>query len=108
MWSSGPLRLSGYCGTDAGGWLAWLRDAERPRDEGQAAAVPVVAAASRRRLAPRPERRKARDGRGRRGPAEPAGPRHTAGAGRLRPAPGRNRARIAAEGIAAERDATER
>jgi hypothetical protein len=43
MRSSSPLRLSGYCGADAGGWLTWPMEAERR--EGETRAVPVPAAA---------------------------------------------------------------
>jgi hypothetical protein len=135
MWSSGPLRLSGYCGQDGRacasspvrvsgprprrgslhnasfyiehcwwrrleGWLAWLRDAERPRVEGRAAAVvPAAAAVSRRRPALPPERQPPERRRPRgevRGRPAPAGPRATAGAGRPPTVPVRNRALVAA------------
>jgi hypothetical protein len=93
MRSSGPLRLSGYGSGRAGGWLAWLRDAERPRAEGQAAAVvPAAAAVSRRRLVLPPEHRRPRGGaRDRPGPAAP---RATARAGRPPVAAGKNRAPV--------------
>jgi hypothetical protein len=99
MRSSGPLRLSGYCGGRC--WrLAWQRDAERPRAEGQAAAARRAAAARaavrRRPRARPPERRGPREGaRGRPGPA---GRRTTAGDGRHPVAAGRNRAPAAAAG----------
>jgi hypothetical protein len=80
--------------------LAWLRDAERPRDEEQVAAVvPVPAAASRRRLAATPERPGAREARGRLEPAGQVDPARTAGAGRLPAALGRNHARFVPEEI---------
>src|SRR5208282_117749 len=105
MRSSDPLRLSGYGGGDVGGWLAWLRDARRPRAEGQAAAVvPAVAAASPRRAVPPPERRGppggARDRPG------PPGPRVTGGVGRPPDAPSPSRAPVAAARTAMPRQAT--
>src|SRR5580704_13030722 len=67
---------------DAGGWLAWLRNAERPRAEGQPGAlVPAAAVLPRRPLALLPEHRRPRGGaRVRPGPAAPQA---TAGAARL-------------------------
>src|SRR5690348_14191471 len=93
MRSSGPLRLSGYCGGRC--WrLEWLRDAGRPRAEGQVATVVRVAAARaalprRRRAPPRGPRRPRGETHGRPGPA---GRRATAAAGRRPGAPVRNRA----------------
>jgi hypothetical protein len=57
---SGPLRLSGYCCADAGGWFVWLRDAERRGDEERAAPVPaalVPVAVAQTAEAPRPRGR---------------------------------------------------
>jgi hypothetical protein len=74
---------------DAGGWLPWLRDAERPRIEGRAAVVARAAAA--RAVAPRKRRAvplgKARGTRGGvRGRPGPVDPRAGAGVG-PRPVP---------------------
>ena len=97
MRSSGPLRLSGYCGGRC--WrLAWLRDAERPRAEGQAAVVVRAAAARaaplrRRRALPQGPRKPREGARGRPGPV---GRRATAGDGRRPDAPASNRAPVAA------------
>jgi hypothetical protein len=109
MRSSGPLRLSGYCGGRC--WrLAWLRDAGRPRAETRAATV-VGAAAARaalpktRRAPPREPRRPRGEARGRPGAA---GRRATAAAGRRPGVPVRNRAPVAAVRVVMARRATVR
>jgi hypothetical protein len=43
MRSSNPLRLSGYCGADAGGWLTWPMEAERREGGTRAVSVPAAA-----------------------------------------------------------------
>jgi len=88
---------------DAGGWLPWLRDAERPRIGGRAAVLARAAAA--RAVAPRKRRalplgkvRGTRGGvRGRRvrGRPGPVDPRAEAGVGRRPVPPGSNRAPVA-------------
>ena len=109
MRSSGPLRLSGYCGGRC--WrLAWLRDAGRPRAEGRAAMAVRAAAAGaapprrRRALPPGPRRPRG----GARGRPGPAGRRATAAAGRRPAARARNRALVAGVRAAMERRATAR
>src|SRR5579872_5028779 len=89
MWSSGPLRLSGYCGGRCWRLVSWLRDAERPRGVEQA----VLAAPSRKRPALAPGRRKPRAGA--RDRPEPADPGATAEAGRPPTGRGRNRVPVA-------------
>ena len=97
MRSSGPLRLSGYCGGRC--WrLAWLRNTGRPRAERRAATVVRAAAARaalprRRRAPPRAPRRLRGEAHGRPGPA---GRRATAAAGRRPGAPVRSCTSVAA------------
>jgi hypothetical protein len=83
---SGPLRLSGYCCADAGGWFAWLRDAERRGDEERAALVPVALALTAEAPTPRGRPRAPRRAQGRqkggRGLSALAGQRVTAGGSR--------------------------
>jgi hypothetical protein len=101
---------------DAGGWLPWLRDAERPRIGGRVAVL--VRAAAARAMAPRKRRalplgkvqgtRGGVRGRRVRGRPGPAGPRAEAGVGPRPVPPGSNRAPVAPGQAATARPARAR